>query len=700
MDKEKFNRRLKMPYTNPERYQSQKAKGIASLYGPCMSHLVMHSYLQRPGTRFQVLPYDEPDLPAFVRPCPTRPRHGFVESQFCVNLRQLLAIVHATARADPEAEIVLMEKIEGKYSGVLNNAGIAIGKGNDGATSGSNALFIPSPVSSAILRGAFSAKMLFYGSILQTPYLEFVQNSAGIMTCVQLRDGPSIAGARSFVPRKVKVRTVLQPARTRRVDDLLAWEREIIEAKGKPGVVAYLPRHPLSSHYAIHAISHGIPVVTSAMPEVGKVIQPTKDKPASMTKPQLRILARLMAYWLQKRTCPISGQSIFHNESIGVAVSAAHAQINWGGEWHLLHLRAFAVAIIARAVLCGCLGEARHFYSQGPGYRWIKGERWFSYIKIDNAWPSKLSREAREVEAQACLKHGYVGRPHSIPWEKLSQEKNCVPKCYDDCMAVREGSWGGKLSREQVFHIGERLPPQDLLCLSRDVAKDLDGPGWPGGYGGHNWATGAELARKLLASALAFIRDPSRERWQTVVRRLNNTVNSAHNGGDVLSKWERQHKLDRFAVTPAFGFTAGMIPEMIFAKKRWMDASAGAVEQLLAWKGPKAEAKQKVEMPVLAHINEAEEFAEEEPECNPSYNDIYSEQQQDEQTLEDGLAAPPPVPEEWTPDTAIWEESVFKQYVEESVFKQLVKASNPIGSKFITAYTAIPEPAQKEGSDD
>lgn len=591
-------------YANTDRYLTQKAKGLAWLRSTNGVMALKHTGFLRPPSAFRVLPYDEPELPTFARPCPMRPRHGFVESQLCTSWRQLMALVHATARADPEGEIILMPEIRGIYSLLINNSGTAIGKGNDGATSGTSALFIPAPtpakaLTEALMQGGYSFPSDV--GLKQSPYIEAVRSDDARLgfDAVQLRDGPEISAASEYIPRKVKVRKVLEMSDAKGIDVLLEWEKMVLEASKKTGTVAYLPKHPLSSHFAIHAISHGVPVVTKKRPELGQTLPPAASKPPAMKKGQYGVLADLLAMWLLESRPPSKilwpdkttseGESPLTEQTIGTALAIAHSHMHWGGAWPYLHLRAFGAAITARAILCGCLGEARHFYGHGPGTRLIKAETGYMFMQNYHSWPTELDLEGRKAfnkEWQVCCEEKGLGyylsaRLHLTSWEKVGDGGSPVPN-KNQSERLHYGDGFPRPTRDHIFVCGTKLHPRTLQELGPLLEEDLKGPGWGSSYGGARWAKSAYLGTRLLNAIMDFLEDPDRPTWVRVVRRMNTAVNSAHNGGDVLSKWAFQQKLDNIAQAPCLGFTASWLPELVYDRAYWNSKAKGKREECLA----------------------------------------------------------------------------------------------------------------------
>lgn len=70
----------------------------------------------------------------FVRPCPVKPRHGFVDSRVITTHQEWRDILYETKEADPLGELIVMEWIEANASAVVSKHQVAMGSGHDGVT--------------------------------------------------------------------------------------------------------------------------------------------------------------------------------------------------------------------------------------------------------------------------------------------------------------------------------------------------------------------------------------------------------------------------------------------------------------------------------------------------------------------------------------------------------------------------------------
>jgi len=203
-------------------------------------------------------------FPYFARPCPQKPRHGFVDSRTVQNNYELSNLWDEVMKQDSQGEIVLGQHYSNvDYSSVYVNSGVmSIGAGNDGATGGKNSISFP--VASHKFNNFF---MIDSGLELEdTVYIEsiFTKNKWHM---AQVRGGPEItAMSPDFIPESVEVKSIVKPC-----DDLLLWER-LTKSFGE-GTVVYAPGYTLASHAAIHCVLNSIPFVTTTKPEIGQTLK-------------------------------------------------------------------------------------------------------------------------------------------------------------------------------------------------------------------------------------------------------------------------------------------------------------------------------------------------------------------------------------------------------------------------------------------
>jgi hypothetical protein len=256
--------------------RTQKAKGIIL----CLDQMIKDHPLNSFFARVEHVLISEKDqikhnvyLPSFARPCPKKPRHGFIDSVTVKNNTELKDLWKKVELADKYGEIVLGPHLSDVlYNAVYTSGGtLSIGKGNDGATAGKNSISFPVaphvfPRSLTRKAGLSSTDTAFIESVYPKGWDRWV--------LTQVRGGPAIdASSLDYIPRRTNVRVVIKPN-----NNLIEWEAQV--KNFGPGTVVYGPGHTLASHAAIHCVLNRIPFVTTFKPEVGKSIAPARRKKA------------------------------------------------------------------------------------------------------------------------------------------------------------------------------------------------------------------------------------------------------------------------------------------------------------------------------------------------------------------------------------------------------------------------------------
>lgn len=328
---------------------TQKGKGIVELAFNAFNYL--NKYIG--AERVQASIYRTSDLfddcyesglvtfPKFVRPCPLVPRHGFVDSRVVNNIEELDKVARETYAEDESSEIVLMEPIEASHSAILQEGRITIGPGNDGATAGHDSL-------SFFLRGnghLSSHSLVWRAGVRTSPYVEIVygvdwSGEVNVPFCVQLRDGPKLPQSIDNVPEDMVVESILIVMN----EDLLTWEKIIKGAS--PNTVVYHPDGSLSSHYSIHAVTAGIPVMISRAPVLGETLLKTKDAECpAITWDDLR--SAFYAAMVDKIEMK---EAMLFVLAVSKLVKSPDS-----------YLLGYAMGLAFRLSLTACIGEERHF---------------------------------------------------------------------------------------------------------------------------------------------------------------------------------------------------------------------------------------------------------------------------------------------------------------------------------------------------
>ena len=366
--REKLSHSVSLPHNN---WYFVSAKAViethATLHGAYDNNAKMLSMeLSRLGSRY-LLPYFDPLSPytvterdinynnIFIRPCPVRPRHGFVDSRRVRNWRDMVKIAQETLDADPDGELLLTKFISADASAVLTPSTFSYGGGNDGATSGKSVtIYGPSPALGMIAHINELAS-IDHGDV---PYVELVYDRRDYgPKLVQVRGGPEQSGSVDFIPRETVVKEVLTATEDM---DLLVWEKVIAEAKA--GTVVHAPDMSLASHFCVHAVIHDVPVLTSKVPVVGETLVKI-DAPKWSAKDYRRLASAI-------RKADIYVNARNAKDGIArVAVAALHCA---GAPSDLTEAQARFLALgavaTAKYIAAAIIGEARHASSVSRDY--------------------------------------------------------------------------------------------------------------------------------------------------------------------------------------------------------------------------------------------------------------------------------------------------------------------------------------------
>ena len=489
----------KSPY---DKYQSQKARGVAVTRACDMQEPLTRKAI----TKAVIYPHDAFPVtyPYFARPCPKVPRHGFIESRLISDEADLKKLLKEIKHSDePEAEIICMPFIEPLWSAVLTVGGVTFGAGHDGATGGKNCATVPAPAKSEqTLRNAFTLPSFKECGITDSPFIELVadQHSPETIDVVQVRNGPKLDLSHDrVIPKKTVVKQVIEFSES--AYSMLDWEKKMAQVKGKDGVVVWHFMGSLSAHCAVQAVVNKIPVICShnatSKPKVGQTLEPTGGLP-KLTAAHYKMLAGMIGWAVQKED-----PSTNRKEGIRLALSALHAQHFWGGERHLLALRAVAVTYFVRFASAAILGELRHWGCHGPG------------------------------------------RHHHF---------RLTTGPYRFCKSAGRDTVYTYAFNRKLYVMARRLSTAVL---------DFGCPGWPnGGYGGEAWKKCAETTVNLCTAIGHFLQTPDEQRWGDVVSKWNIVVNTVHNNGPLLNKFCSQGVMDTIAHTPIKGLMSHLVAKI------------------------------------------------------------------------------------------------------------------------------------------
>jgi hypothetical protein len=251
--------------------KTQKARGIFFLQNKSYKVKSVYDWVVPKHLLFDAgYEFGEESLnfPVFARPCPTVPKHGFVDSIICNNAEELNALSNLTFGVENDAELLVTKPVKSSFNAIINGGVITFAPGNDGATSGRGVQYFyinDDPLSKAI---GLDDDLLLEGEV---PFYEMVFSMKGESRLVQVRSAPGVPRAKDFIPHTITVKKIIHAE-----GDLLEWEKKMVGIDPLTTVIDHRGGS-LSSHYAIHSIINKIPLFTTYCPEIGDVVGPTVE---------------------------------------------------------------------------------------------------------------------------------------------------------------------------------------------------------------------------------------------------------------------------------------------------------------------------------------------------------------------------------------------------------------------------------------
>ncbi|MHA2280154.1 MAG: hypothetical protein ACXAC5_04670 [Promethearchaeota archaeon] len=352
---EPFGSKVLLPNEKKKKLEikTQKAKGILLCLNRILDkypHLVpFFARVEHKLIRSEIDIKNNTYLPCFARPCPTKPRHGFVDSRVIKDNKALLKLWKEMLKHDPKGEIILgpyLPKVD--YNAVYVDSGmLSIGIGNDGATAGKGSINFP------VAPHNFTKTMRRKAGIGKNEaiYIEAIRPKEWYRWAItQMRGGPVInAVSPDYVNKKVIVKNIVNPS-----NDLLEWEAQT--RAFAPGTVVYAPGHTLASHAAIHCVINKIPFITSHEPKVGEVLSSTQRK---KRKPMFRRKQFKRGVRAGINMC----RDAVYDDMVKLFYFSISVLHNWAYIKHSEHadwLLGSAAVILAKLCAALALGEYRH----------------------------------------------------------------------------------------------------------------------------------------------------------------------------------------------------------------------------------------------------------------------------------------------------------------------------------------------------
>ena len=341
----------------------------------------------------------------FGRPCPTIPRHGFVDSRPIMTGNDVLMIWNETRKADPDGELLITPTINAECNAVVTPFMISLGSGHDGATNGNNALMLPTQ--GKLLSDSQRAE----SAIKESEYVEVVYANKDyyyVPTITQFRDGPEMPRSRDYIPCDVDVKRVIKV----NGEDLLEWERIINELDDKVNSVVWHNGGALGSHYAVHCRLSEVAYITTFEPIVGQQVRRISED----VKINYPLVQRGLIYALSREMDKVWDREKEDLESkfgkqamISVLYSLHHFNLLGSGESFLL---GYSIGQVIRLCTAASLGELRHFSgivaNSEDGYKQDRSQVYQKYLSDITAGIEKL-KLAEEIFNQCDYWSGSFG---------------------------------------------------------------------------------------------------------------------------------------------------------------------------------------------------------------------------------------------------------------------------------------------------
>lgn len=448
--------------------RTQKARGIAALGERTVKHSI-----------FPIEKVKAEDLVGkFSRPCPMRPRHGFVDSRYTETIADAEKLIAETREADPEAEIITMPYVAAEFSGIWTPGLLTIGRGNDGATQGKTAVQIPTVGTVYPWRGAGAAvvhsSLCEKSGVKDSPYIELLwMPGYSAPTPVQLRDGPSLPQDVNYLPKEMEVKRVILAE-----GDLLAWEARMKAAKD--GDVVYHPGGSLASHYAIHCVLNGIPCLIDRKPVKGEILK-KESKVREPNIDKLRAGFFYAQYW-----------KIETEKAVQVMLAATHNIAAWRGRCDFL--LGLGLGCAFRLTVIAGLGEFRHH--RGPNDETMsKGGKKHNRDTVYQCYWTRSLQGITQERLQMALKSfcdpnvdawqqsfGGMAWYNFTKWAPVihnqlvrGEADAALESLNQVTNAVHNGGWGfNKFTDKSNLDYAAANPCYPLLAVARELYKAIE----------------------------------------------------------------------------------------------------------------------------------------------------------------------------------------------------------------------------------
>lgn len=352
---------------------TQKAKGILFLQenpnavnGAPLVNMKINKHLLFPsGSQFTDASFN---YPVFARPCPTVPRHGFVDSVVCKDSNELNAVSLQTHKVESDAEVLVTKPIKSAYNCIITGGVITFAEGNDGATSGKNVKYFyinDDPVGDAI---KLDKSVLLEGEL---PFYEIVlsDNSSGDFSnmpyLVQVRSAPGMPASKNFIPQEIKVENIIKAE-----GDLLEWEAKVKDIDPTNTIIDH-EGGSLASHFSIHAVVNNVAIFTENVPKIGDIVVPNAESSEITDEHRQKFKKAFFHSFSYASTLVTKNNTNYNKNSIGdimgnivkIGLATIHnyAALNKHKDYELL---GHVMGLFVKTIFSVSMGEVRYAYGR------------------------------------------------------------------------------------------------------------------------------------------------------------------------------------------------------------------------------------------------------------------------------------------------------------------------------------------------
>lgn len=523
-------------YKPTNEFKTQKVKGISELVKTGKVRVSPQTLSGLLSYTALVYPYDKDEIrntlervALFARPCPTTPKHGFLESRVVYGFSELVKMYDQVLKHDENGEILVMPFVTDlDYTGTCTSAvltpySFVYSNGNAGATSGKDIVFYFKYVciesSSYFLNSLNLPTTLNKMGIKGVPYIELVYPYSSQFNgqVVQIRDGAKPPLSNNFIPENCTIAGVqVIPKALKHMGnetvgffseeemDLIEWDKltdsikeknEMYKSTGSNSrIVVHMPGKTSTCHYAVHCLSKGIPFICdSKEPEVGTILAPDNDTAIGKwvdisdtvyTSYKIykdrRLVQSLITHAV--RVAPdIPKFSVAYQRKAATFITAslfvAHNVINMDSRES--HVRLFTSSVMGYVHIATAImgGELRHMAKRCKG----KPKRVTKSPKIPKFWGTFKP----------------TNRDH-VQFRYLTKDWN------------------------------------DLRSILGTMITDFNHEGWQGGFGGKKWANCAQSVLDLYNAIEVFVKEPTLDNIYSVLNLWHISINMEHNGDSTM----------------------------------------------------------------------------------------------------------------------------------------------------------------------